>query len=209
MKENGTEPKSLKKQMRQDVQRVVKELTPDYCREADAAIRDAVRSLPEYRRAGTMFCFVGRVPGEIDTMPLIEQAFAEGKRVGVPKCVSMGVMNVQEIRSADDLEPGAYGIREPKASCPVIPPDEIDFVVMPCLSCSHDGRRLGFGGGFYDRYLENLPAEKAVVVREKVMRDDIPVQAHDVPVGTVVTEKGVIRTGSDGAKGEQERDAGH
>ncbi|MBQ2058518.1 MAG: 5-formyltetrahydrofolate cyclo-ligase [Firmicutes bacterium] len=130
---------------------------------------------------------------EIDTMKLIRRAWEAGKRVGVPRCIKMGEMVVQEIRSEEDLENGSYGIREPKAECPEIGGGEIDFVIVPCMTCSHDGRRLGYGGGFYDRFLSGIDVPMAVICREKIMRDDIIMEAHDRRIGIVVSEKGIER----------------
>lgn len=108
----------------------VKALGQEYCKSADKSIRDQVVSMPEYQRAGTIFCFVGR-QDEINTMPLILDALFQGKRVGVPKCVAEGIMEVRRITGKEDLEPGSYGILEPKKGTGLIGPEEID------LSLSH------------------------------------------------------------------------
>ena len=184
--------KDLKKQMRREVREAVRALEPAYCEEADERIADLIAELPEYDEADTIFCFVGTAD-EIDTMKLIRRAWEAGKRVGVPRCIKMGEMVVQEIRSEEDLENGSYGIREPKAECPEIGGGEIDFVIVPCMTCSHDGRRLGYGGGFYDRFLSGIDVPMAVICREKIMRDDIIMEAHDRRIGIVVSEKGIER----------------
>ena len=155
--------------------------------------------LPEFEQAGTLFCFVG-TSGEIDTAPILEEALRLGKRVGVPRCIARGVMEVGEIRSLQDLEPGKYGILEPGVHAPVIQPEEISLAIVPCMSCSHDGRRLGYGGGYYDRYLDRTRAAKAVICRERVMRHDIPVEPHDQIMDMVISEDGVRRLGSDACR---------
>ena len=60
-----------------------------------------------------------------------------------------------------------------------IQPEEIDLAVIPCCTCSQTGRRLGYGGGYYDRYLGRVAGVKAVICRDRIMRDDIPVEEHD------------------------------
>ena len=102
-------------------------------------------------------------------------------------------MDCFEIRSYDDLEPGRWGIPEPKNSCWAIAPSEIDFAVIPCSTCSHAGSRLGFGGGYYDRYLEYAEFASALICREQIMREDIPEDEHDIRFKTVVTEKKIYR----------------
>ena len=91
------------------------------------------------------------------------------------------------------MEAGKYGIMEPGAHAPVIQAEKIKLAIVPCMSCSHDGRRLGYGGGYYDRYLGRTRAVKAVICRERIMRADIPVEPHDQMMDMVISEKGVRR----------------
>ena len=160
-----------KKALRQEIKAAAAALDEGYTKEADLEIFSLVAGLPEYEQAGTLFCFVG-TSGEIDTAPILEDALRKGKRVGVPKCTARGIMEVREIWSLGDLEAGKYGILEPGANAPVIQPEEINLAIVPCMSCSHDGRRLGYGGGYYDRYLVRTRAVKAVICRERIMRAD-------------------------------------
>ena len=167
-----------KRALRREIKAAVAALDKGYTKEADLQIFRHVAGLPEYEQAGTLFCFVG-TSSEIDTAPILEDALRRGKRVGVPRCISRGIMEVREIRSFRDLEAGKYGIMEPGAHAPVIQAEEINLAIVPCMSCSHDGRRLGYGGGYYDRYLGRTRAVKAVICRERIMRADIPVEPHD------------------------------
>lgn len=177
-----------KKELRREVAVVTKKLTKEYCTEADAQITDKILALPEYQNAKTIFCFVS-MPEEIDTTQIIEDAFAKGKRVGVPKCISKGIMEVYEIASLDELEAvPPYGIREPKDTTKLITPEELDFAIIPCVSCSSDGKRLGHGGGYYDRYLAKTGAFKAVVCRRKQMCEDIPMDEYDLTMDCVVSD---------------------
>ena len=192
-------PEDQKKALRHEIKEAVAALDEGYTREADTRIFRYVTGLPEFEQAGTLFCFVG-TSGEIDTAPILEEALRLGKRVGVPRCISRGVMEVGEIRSLQDLEPGKYGILEPGVHAPVIQPEEISLAIVPCMSCSHDGRRLGYGGGYYDRYLDRTRAAKAVICRERVMRHDIPVEPHDQIMDMVISEDGVRRLGSDACR---------
>jgi len=184
-----------KKALRQEIKAAAVALDEGYTKEADLEIFSHVAGLSEYEQAGTLFCFVG-TSGEIDTAPILEDALRRGKRVGVPRCISRGIMEVREIRSLRDLEAGKYGIMEPGAHAPVIQAEEINLAIVPCMSCSHDGRRLGYGGGYYDRYLGRTRAVKAVICRERIMRADIPVEPHDQLMDMVISEHGVRRLGS-------------
>ena len=184
--------KEQKKALRKTVREMAAKLDPAYCKEADRAIFRAVTGLAEYKRADTIFCFVG-TEQEIDTSLVLRHALSHGKRVAVPKCVARGVMTACLIRSMTDLQKGSYGILEPGEGAAVIGPEEIDLGVIPCCTCSKSGRRLGYGGGYYDRYLERMNGTKALICRGKIMRDDIPVEEHDQGVDVVISEEGVWR----------------
>lgn len=153
----------------------------------DAAICQRVLQLREFQRAGTVFCFVG-IDWEIDTSSLIRAALRGGKRVAVPLCTGPGIMEARIIQSPDDLRPGAYGIPEPLPSCPVCPPEEIAFAVVPCVSCDTGCMRLGQGGGFYDRFMEKAAFPTAALCREAALLEHVPAEPWDRPVDCVVTE---------------------
>lgn len=159
---------------------------------ADARILDAAAALPEFQEAETIFCYVG-MAGEINTRPLLEQILGSGKRLGVPRCQEKGIMHVCEIKDLTQLKKGYYGILEPDGACPVILPEEIDLAVIPCMSCDVQGRRLGKGGGYYDRYLEQTSFPKAALCRQQLMEREIPMEVHDQRMDLVITENDVIR----------------
>jgi 5-formyltetrahydrofolate cyclo-ligase len=188
------EIKAEKKKIREEAVRLSKALDEDYVKYSNEKIAENIMSLDEYRKASVIFCFIS-MPFEIDTHTVVCNALSSGKRVCVPKCSreESGIMDCFEISSYDDLEPGRWGIPEPKSSCWAIAPSEIDFAVIPCSTCSHSGSRLGFGGGYYDRYLEHAEFASALICREKIMREDIPEDEHDIRFRTVVTEKKVYR----------------
>jgi 5-formyltetrahydrofolate cyclo-ligase len=162
---------------------------------ADRVLLAAVTSLPEYAAADMIFCYVS-VADEPDTRALIADTLARGKRVCVPLCLSAGVMRAQEIAGPDDLTAGAYGaygIPEPKAHCPSVSPEEIGLVIVPCVCCDREGYRLGYGGGFYDRWLERRPAPAAVLCFESMLAPAIPHEPHDRRMDIVVTDAGAVR----------------
>ena len=183
-----------KKKIRQEVKQCRKELPAEYCRQSDSAIFAYVTGLKEYQQAEVIFCFVG-TGEEIDTLPVIQDAWKRGKKVGVPLCVAKGVMEVRQIFGEEDLVDGFYGIREPKKECLLIKPEAIEMAIVPCLSSSRKGSRLGYGGGYYDRYLEQVKAPKAVLCRERLMRENIPEEKHDLRMGMVISENGIYRNG--------------
>lgn len=184
--------KFLKRDLRVEIKQRQENLSEEYCTQADKAIAEKLLSLPEYINASTVFCYVS-TSKEINTYPILEAALNAKKRVCVPKCVEKGVMQLIEIKSLDDLEKGAYGIMEPKEGCERIYIKDVEFGVIPCVSCNCHGERLGHGGGYYDRVLYNAPWPSAVLCREKIMEENIPVTDYDVTIGIIISENNLWR----------------
>ena len=178
-----------KKTVRNKVKSLINDLDNSYCQEASKRICSRVISLQEYDRAETVFCFVG-VGGEPDTRDIINDALSKGKRLCVPLCVDATTINAIEITGYDDLVPGFFGLLEPKAGLPVVDAKDIDFAVIPCVTCDHKGNRLGHGRGYYDRYLEGADFDTCMICFEKLtmLDGDIPLDEFDKPIDRVVTD---------------------
>lgn len=179
-----------KHMQRKEIQRRIRTLTPEYCREADESIFRSILELPEYRHASCIFCYIS-ISREVNTRPIIENAWTSGKRVAMPRCISQGIMELFEIHSWQDLVPGRYRIPEPGAHCVPVSSSEIEFAVVPCLSCDKRKNRLGHGGGYYDRYLFDAAFPTAAVCREKLLLEHICCESHDRPVDMVITEAAI------------------
>ena len=136
-----------KKELRKKIKEILSKLSAEYCIEAGKRIFKNTIATEHFQKADTVFCFVG-TKDEIDTRPIIEEAWKLGKIVCVPRCISMGHMEAYRIESWNDLQEGSYGIQEPKPGLMPLAPNEIDFAIIPCLSCNNEGYRLGYGGGF-------------------------------------------------------------
>lgn len=188
-----------KKELRKRCIERMNALPQDYCLEADEKIFSEILALPEYRSAKKVFCFVG-MQAEIQTSALIETMLAEKKEVAVPRCAGKGIMHAHRIYSLAELSPGTMGILEPSAEAPVLAPDELDLILLPCVTASRAGARLGYGGGFYDRYLPKSPAFRALLIRERMLSDEIPLEPHDQRVDALITETAVFRIGNQSEK---------
>lgn len=183
-----------KQQLRAVMRARERQLSDRYRRESDLAIAAHLTAMPEYQAAGTIFCFVG-TPHEIDTRPILENALATGKRLCVPLCTGPGMMELRQISTLSQLSPGAYGIPEPPEDAPTVSVDETDFAILPCLTCNHLGHRLGQGQGYYDRFLAHYRSGTVLLCREKLIRDEIPLEPHDYPIPWVLTERGLYEDG--------------
>ncbi len=179
-----------KYKQRKEIRLRIKNLTPEYCLSSNASICRSILQLSEYQNAPCIFCYVstGR---EIDTRPILEDAWASGKRTAVPRCISKGIMELFEIHSWSDLETGSYQIPEPEACCRPVKSSEIDFAVIPCLSCDRNRNRLGHGGGYYDRYLADAVFPCAAICREQLLLEQVCHEAHDRPMDMVITETAI------------------
>ena len=183
-----------KQQLRSVMRSLERQLSERYRRESDQAITAHLLAMPEYQAAGTVFCFVS-TPREIDTHPILEDALASGKRLCVPLCTGLGIMELRQITDVSQLSPGAYGIPEPPVDAPRVSVDETDFAILPCLTCNHLGHRLGQGQGYYDRFLAHYRSGTVLLCREKLIREEIPLEPHDYPIPWVLTERGLYEDG--------------
>ena len=105
-----------------------------------------------YQRAKQVFCYAS-LPGEAETGTLTERILQDGKILALPR-VSNGEIRFYRVDSLSRLQPGCFKVAEPDASCVEIEPDGSGILVMPGVAFDKEKRRVGYGGGYYDRYLE-------------------------------------------------------
>ena len=180
-----------KKELRAQIAAKVASLSPDYCQTADAAICQHIRSWDSYQKAQTIFCYIG-IAREINTTPLLEAMLADGKRLALPLCIGKGIMEAREIKSLEDLVPGKFDIPAPALHCPVVEPEAFDLAFVPCSTGNAHGQRLGYGGGFYDRYLPRMNCSLALLCRGELLEEEIPMEPHDTLMDYLVTETGIF-----------------
>ena len=184
--------KEEKKVFRQEIKNRWKALEETYLQEASKTICDAIRQLPEYHQAKTVFCFVS-MERELNTSTLLDAILADGKTLVVPRVLAMGKMALHPITSLDTLKKSRFGIPEPAEDTPTVSPQDVDFTVVPCLSATLAGARLGRGGGFYDRFLADYTGNTALVCFHQLLSESVPMDSWDVTLPVVVTEKGIWR----------------
>jgi len=152
-------------------------------------------ALPEYQKSISIHTFIGSLPGEVRTKPLIEHALSENKNVMIP--IYHGVDKPPShslIDNLDSLEMTQFGIEQPTKES-VIPSEvhNAGIILVPCIAVDKSGNRIGMGGGFYDRILNQLSTTKIALVFDFQFIDSLPAEEHDVKINIVVTEKGVTR----------------
>jgi len=158
---------------------------------ADRLILSRLIALEQYRNALLLLTYVSD-GSEPDTLMLIARALADGKEVACPRCdVSAHTMTFRKIRSLGELSPGAYGLYEPAPDAPETQPEEMQnsVCIVPGLAFDGSGGRLGYGGGYYDRFLAGYCGSTVGLCRsECYSAQPLPRDNTDVTVDTVVTD---------------------
>ncbi|MEH7441098.1 5-formyltetrahydrofolate cyclo-ligase [Bacillus sp. JJ1122] len=153
--------------------------------------------LDEYwEMASTIAITMSKMP-EVDTWQIIRKAWEQGKRIVIPKCAPKSrVLDFRELTQFSQLESVYYGLLEPIVSETVkVKPNEIDLVIVPGLAFSKTGYRLGFGGGYYDRFLANYQGNTLSLAFESQIVSDIPIESHDIPVSKIISNVEVNKVG--------------
>lgn len=165
-------------------------------KQADDRIFQTLVLCDEFRKCENLLCYVS-TPIEVATHSIIEYSLSEGKNVFVPRCAdTSNVMTFHRINSLCELEIGMYGISEPSGNAPRYNLSMGNTVcIVPALSFNHSGMRLGYGKGYYDRFLsENENVFPIGLCYHSFLCDDIPVQSHDKAVKLIITEQRIIKT---------------
>ncbi|WP_217490462.1 5-formyltetrahydrofolate cyclo-ligase [Lentibacillus jeotgali] len=134
---------------------------------------------------------------EWNTKLIIEKAWENGKQICAPKCLPKErKMDFYRINSYDQLEVVYYNLQEPKPrETEKITKHHIDLLVVPGLLFDKQGYRIGFGGGYYDRFLTDFTNKKLSLAANMQVVDKIPAASFDIPVDDVITESGFLRQG--------------
>ena len=145
-------------------------------------------ALPQVVEADTVMVFYG-TGREPDTVPLIRALMETGKRVALPVVLPHRGMEARQVLDIDQLIPNRFGIPEPDKSCPVVDKGEISVALIPHLMVDRDGYRLGWGGGYYDRWLVDFSGFTVCVCRPGRLLEHMPREEFDVPVKLVLIDE--------------------
>jgi 5-formyltetrahydrofolate cyclo-ligase len=160
---------------------------------ASASVAERVLDLPEVARAGTVMAFWS-FGSEVDTAPLIAALRARGVRVALPRIID-GDIEPVAYAPGDPVTTTAFGAHEPSAG-QTLDPAAIDVVLTPAVAFDLSGRRVGYGGGFYDRFLHRVEPRAVRVgigFDLQVVGGDVPYGHFDLGLDALVTESRVIR----------------
>lgn len=166
-------------------------MTPDERVRQNRAITQRVLAHKGFTQAQTVFCYCS-CADEIDTYGILHAVLAAGKILCLPRTHGKGIMEAYAVSDLDSLQRSKYGILEPSLYCPLADPLQIDLCVIPCLAADVHGYRLGYGGGYYDRYLVRTKGVRMVLCAASRLTASVPCDAHDIPCDFIVTEEQVV-----------------
>ena len=188
------EMKQKKKALRREIRALRAVHSDEEIHAMSLKVLEHVKALPEYQEAETLFVYVD-CKHETETSDLIRQAWADGKKTAVPKVIGEAMKFFYITSLENDLEEGYFGIREPYEKNPAdeAADREGSLMLMPGVAFDEARHRIGYGGGFYDRYLEAHPGLRtAALAFEFQVKAEVPFEKFDILPGRIVTEKRVI-----------------
>lgn len=185
-----TDIRVYKTNLRNKYKQLRRDMPPTVKTRHDESIRHRLQGLYQYKNAKTLLTFVS-TPIEVDTREIIADALEDGKRVAVPRCVDgTREMEFYLIRSLADLAPRTFGVLEPvPEQCELLRDFSGSISIVPGLAFDLCGYRLGYGKGYYDRFLSGYPHPKIGIVYSCCMAHHLIHGRFDVAVDLLVTEK--------------------
>lgn len=182
-----------KMELRAKYKKIRIECPPDIKVTLDKKISERFFSLEEYTKCDTLLTFVSSNI-EVDTIEIIKRALADGKKVAVPKCTDKtGHMDFYYIKSLDELKKGYFSILEPDTEICQKAEDCCGLCIVPGLCFDYMGYRIGFGKGYYDRFLQNFSGITVGICYSKCIEKELPRGTYDKSVDILVTDKFTIQ----------------
>ena len=177
----------MKSELRKQVLQEMKAIPRKQKQAIDQALTEGLLQHPFYQEANTIATYLS-FPHEFQTQELIEQALKDGKKVLIPKTYPKGRMEFV-VYDPQQLVKTSFGLLEPQGDLEVVDASQIDLIHVPGLAFTTEGYRIGYGGGYYDRYLEHFSGHTLSTVYHYQVQDFIP-ENHDIPVEEVLIDEG-------------------
>ncbi|MCI6824596.1 MAG: 5-formyltetrahydrofolate cyclo-ligase [Ruminococcus bromii] len=190
--------KERKRELRAYYKKLRAECPQDIKQDLDKELTQKFLLLDEYKNCDTLFAFVS-MPIECDTSKIIDNALLDNKRVALPKCKNKsGIMDFYFINSKDDLKKGMYSIFEPDSDkCKLVTDFSHGLCLVPGLCFDFQGYRLGFGKGYYDRFLNDFGGTSVGICYSRYVEKSLPHGIFDKYTDILVTEKFVNHNHND------------
>ena len=176
----------MKSELRKQVLQEMKALSQEQKQAIDQAITERLLQHPFYQEAKIIASYLS-FPHEFQTQELIEQALRDCRKVLIPKTYPKGRMDFV-VYDPQQLVKTSFGLLEPQGDLEVVDVSQIDLIHVPGLAFTTEGYRIGYGGGYYDRYLKHFSGNTLSTVYPCQIRDFIP-EDHDIPVQEVLVDE--------------------
>ena len=177
----------MKAELRKQVLQEMKALPRQQKQAMVQALTDQFLKHPFYQEAKVIATYLS-FPHEFQTQELIEQALKDGKKVLIPKTYPKGRMDFV-VYNPQQLVKTSFGLLEPQGNLEVVDASQIDLIHVPGLAFTTEGYRIGYGGGYYDRYLEHFSGHTLSTVYPCQIQNFIS-EKHDIPVEEVLIDEG-------------------
>ena len=177
----------MKAELRKQVLQEMKAISQEQKQFIDQTLTERLLQHPFYQEAKVIATYLS-FPYEFQTQELIEQALRDGKKVLIPKTYPKGRMDFV-VYDPQQLVKTSFGLLEPQGNLEVVDASQIDLIHVPGLSFTTKGHRIGYGGGYYDRYLEQFSGHTLSTIYPCQIQDFIP-ENHDIPVEEVLIDEG-------------------
>lgn len=160
----------------------------------DERIGKLLSALSEFAEAGTIL-FYASFRSEVDTFELLKNSISKNKTVVLPRVdMQNSSLTLYKIRTLEDLEPGCFGISEPRPEEDrLINPEAIDIMIIPGVAFDEHCNRVGYGKGFYDRLLSRKKAPAYALAYEEQILGRVPAETHDIKMDKIITDKRIIQ----------------
>lgn len=170
-----------------------KQLPKEQAEEKSNRIFENITRQEWYTNLKGVLCVYSAISNEVSLDLLIKEAFHKNQKLAFPR-VKGKEMDFYLVSSYEELEEGSFHILEPKENCPVFAPKQGDVMLVPGVAFSEKGSRIGFGQGYYDRYLKKFPEVYPVgIAYEMQMVSDWGKEEFDVSMGEIITEQREVR----------------
>lgn len=177
----------MKAELRKKILQEMKAIPREQKQAMDQALMDQFLKHPFHQEAKVIATYLS-FSHEFQTQELIEQALKDGKKVLIPKTYPKGRMDFV-VYDPQQLVKTSFGLLEPQGNLEVVEPSQIDLIHVPGLVFMTEGYRIGYGGGYYDRYLKQFTGHTLSTVYPCQIQDFIP-ENHDIPVQEVLIDEG-------------------
>ena len=176
----------MKSELRKQVLQDMKAIPREQKQAMDQALTERFLKHPFYQEAKVIATYLS-FPHEFQTQELIEQALRDGEKILIPKTYPKGRMDFV-VYDPQQLVKTSFGLLEPQGNLEVVAASQIDLIHVPGLAFTTEGYRIGYGGGYYDRYLEHFTGHTLSTVYHYQVQDFIP-EKHDIPVQEVLIDE--------------------